>query len=347
MLGDGRRHLRTSLTSCVLFMSFEALQGCYDGALTHLRGGSRLLTDWRLARRGLADHLSQDSKSEIQDELVDDLGRMFARLDIQGLFVPPPFPMPKLPWKVIVPESFNSTQEARETWDFLMCGICQFYRMSIGHSQQNPKELLTKGWTETHEHYTAQLLQWRSAFQVIHAEEVRAGMIRTDSSTMLSVYYNLATILLAASVQHTEMLFDDYRALFAEIISRCNHLLSNTDDPTNTSRFTLDMGTILPLAITAIKCRDKEPRRQAIELLSSNARREGLYFDTIAVGRLCAWLSNIESVPEDTEQIPGSARYIVTYLNFNSEERWMAVQVTSSQVNEKGLYTYKEATFSL
>lgn len=63
------------------------------------------------------------------------------------------------------------------------------------------------------------------------------------------------------------MLFDEYTALFAEIISQCNHLLSNTDDPTNTSRYTLDIGTILPLAITAVKCRDKEIRRQVIALL--------------------------------------------------------------------------------
>ena len=78
-------------------MSFEALQGNYDGALTYLRGGSRLLTDWRLSPRGLAYDLSQDSQSEIQDGLLDDIWQMFARLDVQGLFIPPPFPMPELP----------------------------------------------------------------------------------------------------------------------------------------------------------------------------------------------------------------------------------------------------------
>jgi hypothetical protein len=227
-----------------------------------------------------------------------------------------------------------------------MCGICQFYRISVEPSVHNPKKLLTKDWTETHEHYTTQLLQWRSAFQVIHAEEVRAGMIRTDSSTMLSIYYNLAIILLAASVPHIEMLFDHCRALFAEIIFRCHQLLSNTDNPTNTSSFTLDMGTILPLAITAMKCRDKELHHQAIGLLWLRPRREGLCFETITVAHLCAWLSNIERVPEDTEQIPESARYIVTYLLFDSEERWMTTQVTSSQVNENGMHTFKETTLS-
>jgi hypothetical protein len=347
-LNDGRRHLRTSLTSCILFMCFEALRGNYDGSLAHLRGGTRLLADWRLARRGLASRLSQDSLSEIQDGLVDDLGRMFARLDVQGLFVPPTFPMPEVPWEdVMVVDEFASTQEAREVWDFLMQGIGQFYRQSLSHSQKNPEELLTPSWLEIHEHYTTQLLQWRTSFQVIHAEEVRAGMIRTDKSTMLSIYYNLATILLAACTQHTEMLFDEYTPLFAEIISRVNYLLSNTDDPTNTSRFTLDMGTILPLAITAMKCRDRKLRRQAIALLWSKPRREGLCFDTITVARLCAWLSSIESeCQEDAELIPESSRQIITHLHLSSEERWMAVQLTSSQMNENGTNAYRETTFS-
>jgi len=50
VLSDGRRHLRTSLTCSILFMSFEALQGNYDGALTHLRGSLR--TRYRRFRMG-------------------------------------------------------------------------------------------------------------------------------------------------------------------------------------------------------------------------------------------------------------------------------------------------------
>lgn len=350
LLSDGRRHLRTSLTSCILFMSFESLQGNYEASLTHLRGGTRLLTDWRLARRGLASRLSQDSLSEIQDGLVDDLGRLFARLDAQALFVPPPFPMPELPWEDVVhSESFDSTQEARESWDFLFCGIAQLYRQSVTISQQKPEELATPAWIEKHAHYTTQLLQWRSSFQVIFAEEVRNGAIRTDKSTMLSIYYNLATILLASSVQHTEMLYDEYNHLFAEIVAKANHLLTATDDPSNTSRFTLDVGTILPLLITAIKCRDRRIRRQAITLLWSNARREGLCFDTITVARLCAWLSSIEGEggkSDEGDVIPEERRQIITYLNLSSDERWMAVQLTSSVANGNGTHAYRETTFS-
>ncbi|KUJ23781.1 uncharacterized protein LY89DRAFT_2545 [Mollisia scopiformis] len=349
ILSDGRRHLRTSLTCCVLYMSFEALQGCYEGALTHLRGGSRLLADWRTARRGQSSRLSQDSLSEIQDGLVDDLGRMFARLDVQGLFVPPPFPMPESDWEdVVVAESFDSVQEARESFDFLMQGIGQFYRKSVAHSYQHPEKLTSPFWLHQHNHYSTQLDQWRTSFQVIFAQEVRAGDIMANSSDMLSIYFNVATVLLASSVEHTELLYDEYNELFAEIVTKAQQLIQSSEDPSNSSRFTLDMGTILPLMVTATKCRDRRIRRQAITLLWSKARREGLCYDTITVARLCAWLSSIEGdgIQDDAEPIPEARRYTISYMHLSSEERWLAVQLTSAMTNDSGNHTYRETTFS-
>lgn len=350
ILSDGRRHLRTSLTCCVLFMSFESLQGAYEGALTHLRGGSRLLADWRTARRGQSSRLSQDSLSEIQDGLIDDLGRMFARLDVQGLFVPPPFPMPESDWEdVIVADVFDSFQEARESFDFLMQGIGQFYRKSVAHTQsKHPERLTAPFWLHQHKHYSTQLDQWRTSFQVIFAKEVRAGDVRPEHSDMLSIYFNVATVLLASSIEHSEMLYDEYTDLFAEIITKAQQLIQSSEDPSNSSRYTLDMGTILPLMITATKCRDRKIRRQAIALLWSKARREGLCYDTITVARLCAWISSIEGegIQEDSEPIPESARYVVSYMHLSSEERWLAVQLTSAKVNEGGNHNFKETTFS-
>jgi hypothetical protein len=349
MLSDGRRHLRTSLTSCVLFMTFEALQGCYDGALTHLRGGSRLLADWRTARRGQSSRLSQDSLSEIQDGLVDDLGRMFARLDVQGLFVPPPFPMPESDWEdVVVAEQFDSVQEARESFDFLMQGIGQFYRKSVAHSQSHPERLNAPFWLHQHKHYSAQLDQWRLSFQRVFAEELRSGACTMDSSDMLSIYFNVATVLLATSLEHTELIYDEYTPLFAEIVTKAQQLIQSTEDPSNSSRFTLDMGTILPLMVTATKCRDRRIRRQAIAVLWSKARREGLCYDTITVARLCAWLSSIEGegIQEDSVPIPEAARYLISYMHLSSEERWLAVQLTSAVTNTSGNHTYRETTFS-
>jgi hypothetical protein len=173
---------------------------------------------------------------------------------------------------------------------------------------------------------------------------LKNGAVLTDTTNILSIYYNLATVLLASSVQHSEMLYDEFQPLFAEIITKSHQLITKPDEPTNTARFTLDMGTVLPLAITAIKCRDRRIRQQAIQLLWSKARREGLCFDTITVARLCSWLSQVEreGIQEESETIPESARYVVTYLHINSEERWLAVQLTSAVAREDGTLSYRE-----
>jgi hypothetical protein len=169
-----------------------------------------------------------------------------------------------------------------------------------------------------------------------------------DSSDMLSIYFNVATVLLASSLEHTEMLYDEYTALFSEIVTKAHQLIQSSEDPSNSSRFTLDMGTILPLMVTATKCRDRRIRRQAIALLWSKARREGLCYDTITVARLCAWLSSIEGdgVQEDSEPIPEAKRYWISYMHLSSEEHWLAVQLTSATTNDNGEHTFRETTFS-
>ncbi|RFU25098.1 hypothetical protein B7463_g11236, partial [Scytalidium lignicola] len=361
ILSDGRRHLRTSLTSCVLFMCLEALQGNYDQVVTHARGGSRLLGDWRTARRGLSSRLSQDSLSEIQDGLIDDLGRMFARLDVQALFAPPPCPgsyttsrddpqpTPSLyTEELVVPDTFDSTTEAREMWDFLMAGIVQFHRRSIYYRNRNPVELVSQWWIQQHDHYSTQLIRWRSAFQAVYAAEGHTSTTMPDETVMLSLYYNLASILLSTSCTHTEMVYEDFKPLFQEIVTKSNHLLTSSDNPATTSRFTLDLGTIIPLAFTAVKCRDRRIRRQAISLLWSKARREGLCFDTITIARVLAWILSIESegIPPDYDTIPETSRVLVNNVHFNPEERWLWVQLSCVGHNERFINGTRETTFS-
>jgi hypothetical protein len=257
--------------------------------------------------------------------------------------------MPESDWEdVVVAESFDSVQEARESWDFLMQGICQFYRKSVAHSQKNPEKLNSAFWLHQHNHYSTQLDQWRVSFQTIFAKELRAGSIVHESSDMLSIYFNVATVFLASSVEHTELLYDEYNELFAEIIAKAQQLIQSSEDPSNSSRFTLDMGTILPLLVTATKCRDRKIRRQAIALMWSKARREGLCYDTITVARLCAWLSSIEGdgIQEDSIPIPEAKRYTISYMHLSSEERWLAVQLTSAMTNDSGKHTFRETTFS-
>ncbi|RDW75808.1 hypothetical protein BP5796_06629 [Coleophoma crateriformis] len=359
LLADGRRHLRTSLTCCVLFMTLEALQGAYDGAVTHLRGGLRLLGDWRTARAGGQSRLSQDSLSEIQDDVIDDLGLMFARLDLQSLFLPPPCPgsciiarndpnpVPDLRVQdLAIPNTFSTIREAKETWDFLMAGIGQFYRKCIYYKNMEQEELRSTRVINQQATHQRQLDQWRNAFRAVRASECPSTTL-PDDLVLLSSYYSLSTILLASCLEDGEMVYDRFTNLFLDIVEEAQLLLASKN-PTTSSPFVLDLGTILPLGFTALKCRDRQIRRKAVNLLWSKARREGLCYDSIAIARVCAWITCLEGqgVDEVVEVIPESSRVTISNINFNPEERWFWIEVMYVKKDWNGVLRKRDTTFS-
>lgn len=57
--------------------------------------------------------------------------------------------------------------------------------------------------------------------------------------------------------------------------------------------FALDLGIVPPLFVVATKCRDRKLRREAIRLLMSSPRREGMW-DSLLSGRAATWIMEIE-----------------------------------------------------
>jgi hypothetical protein len=57
--------------------------------------------------------------------------------------------------------------------------------------------------------------------------------------------------------------------------------------------FALDLGIVAPLFVAATKCRERKLRREAIRLLMSSPRREGMW-DSILSGRVAQWIMEIE-----------------------------------------------------
>ncbi|KIN05124.1 hypothetical protein OIDMADRAFT_39518 [Oidiodendron maius Zn] len=57
--------------------------------------------------------------------------------------------------------------------------------------------------------------------------------------------------------------------------------------------FALDLGIVPPLFVVATKCRDRTLRREAIALLMSSPRREGMW-DSILCGKVGEWIMEVE-----------------------------------------------------
>ncbi|KIH88406.1 hypothetical protein SPBR_06521 [Sporothrix brasiliensis 5110] len=72
--------------------------------------------------------------------------------------------------------------------------------------------------------------------------------------------------------------------------------------------FSADLGIVPPLYVVATKSRDRVLRRQAIQLLRSSARREGMW-DSELAARIAMWVVNIEEEGEEAEFYEALQRY--------------------------------------
>jgi len=93
--------------------------------------------------------------------------------------------------------------------------------------------------------------------------------------------------------------------------------------------FALDLGIVAPLFVVATKCRDRKVRRDAIRLLLSSPRREGMW-DSILSGRVAEWLMFIEEDgmspfsqfgPASVEIVRDEMRVMVKEILFDLQKR--------------------------
>jgi len=107
--------------------------------------------------------------------------------------------------------------------------------------------------------------------------------------------------------------------------------------------FALDLGIVPPLFVVATKCRDRKLRREAIRLLLSSPRREGMW-DSILSGRVAQWIMEIEE--EDLsayegpwgraamETVPDEKRVMVKEILFDMQRREATLRCGTRGVRE-------------
>ena len=94
--------------------------------------------------------------------------------------------------------------------------------------------------------------------------------------------------------------------------------------------FALDLGIVPPLFVAATKCRDRRIRREAIRLLISSPRREGMW-DSILCGKVATWIMEVEEDglapfdpfdPQSFKQVVGEdQRVMVKEILFDLQQR--------------------------
>lgn len=294
-MSSTRESLRVALIACLIFTCLEFVRGHYQTAKTHLQNGLQLLNQLKVISRG-ANGTECPSLSR-NDQSVDGwLAEQFARLMLQSTLFGQGASMHKvarIERGPVQPVSFVSTSHARKCLDQLISeasSLAESYSIErAGSLQRLPSpEIL-----EEQSRIQYALAAWFTAYE---ASSSPSGITRDIASVMgfkiLHSYYLVARIMLSTCLRlDGEMAYDyhtqDFRAILlnswqlGEIVFNDAPGTKFAHDP-SIPPIVADMGWITPLYFTAIKCRVKAVRSEAIRFLSHGDCKEGIWDAALA-----------------------------------------------------------------
>jgi hypothetical protein len=294
-MSNTKASLRVALIACVIFTCLEFVRGHYQTAKSHLRNGLQLLGQLKIVARG-AQGTECPSLSR-NDQSVDGwLAEQFARLILQSTLFGQKLDtsnVAKIERGALQPVSFVSTSHARKCLDSLISeasALAERYSLERGASLQR---LPSPEILEQQSRIQYSLAAWFTAYE---ASSSPSGITRDIASVMgfkiLHSYYLVARIMLSTCLRlDGEMAYDyhtqDFRAIMlnswqlGEIVFNDAPGTRFAHDP-SIPPIVADMGWITPLYFTAIKCRVKEVRLEAIRFLSHGDCKEGIWDAALA-----------------------------------------------------------------
>lgn len=241
-----------------------------------------------------------------------------------------------------IPERFSSLIEARLAWDNLCERMIRFNeRLFSYQSPDSPMGILPPHLTTYGLGFKQQIEQWAVAFEPLLASRNAPGVSSQEKTAraILKMFQLMGHILFLMTFSASEMHFDNFHLFFKAIVDLGMEVVGDEERRAAAKRcpnpqtcvhrdtyaagpgepmlgpeftachikpsFSADLGIVPPLYVVATKCRNSLLRRQAIQLLRSSARREGMW-DSELTARIAMWIASIEEDASEDAQKPGS-----------------------------------------
>ena len=234
-----------------------------------------------------------------------------------------------------IPERFTSVMEARVTWDKLCERIFRFTETMFAHAQNGVMGVLPTSLQQYGISFKKDIEAWSKAFEHILASRTAPGISSQEKAAIavLKSFQIMTNILFMMTFSDSEMHFDNFTPYFKAIVDLALEVVGDEERRAAAKRcpdpsfchhqhrcqpdifgghayaarhikpsFSADLGIVPPLYVVATKCREPTIRRQAIQLLRSSARREGMW-DSELTARIGMWIAEIEE--EDFDLYPG------------------------------------------
>jgi len=226
-----------------------------------------------------------------------------------------------------IPERFLSSREARLSWDALVERIFRFTETMFSYVSNGPMGVLPASLRQHGISFKDQIQAWSNAYDHILASRTAPGVGSQEKAAIaaLKMAQIMSQVLFLMTFSASETQFDTFTPQFKAIIDLalevvgdeerraaakrcpdreyCQHPVDHWSESFGVGHeyaarhikpsFSADLGIVPPLFVVATKCRDPVLRRQAIQLLKSSSRREGMW-DSELAARIGVWIVSIE-----------------------------------------------------
>ncbi|KAK4237832.1 hypothetical protein C8A03DRAFT_15666 [Achaetomium macrosporum] len=235
-----------------------------------------------------------------------------------------------------IPDRFASVMEARVAWDKLCERILRFTEIMFAHAQNGVMGVLPTSLQHYGISFKTDIEAWSQAFDPILSSRTAPGVSSQEKAAIavLKMFQLMGKILFLMTFSDSEMHFDKFVPYFKGIVDLALEVVGDEERQAAAKRcpdpafcrhqhrcqpdifggheyaarhikpsFSADLGIVPPLFVVATKCREPHIRRQAIQLLRSSARREGMW-DSELAARIGIWIAEVEE--EDVDLFDGS-----------------------------------------
>lgn len=193
-----------------------------------------------------------------------------------------------------IPSQFLGLKEAGNALESVIRTWLRDWQITTEDGAQRPtKEHISL----VHSNYREKLLQWRTAFNKLHARLTQRKLpsAATHAICLIELHYTL--MYMYADIDHeaastNEMLWDVYKPEFQLMVKYAAGILNFdplSPEPSKQKKgkplFSPDVGILAPLSFIASRCRDPQTRRAAISLIRNANRKEGFWTSEAAATR--------------------------------------------------------------
>jgi hypothetical protein len=328
---------RTALILCLLTICFEALNGDMQSALEQIRNGLKLIKEWR--KSPTASGSEPRSSLKMQSPGTKELVRAFNFLDNNSIMIMNAIPVMGVDTANSVedvPQYFLSFEDARDQFEVLasrmlhwIASVYVWGAEEKDEAKRRIKPAPPKVLKEQREKFLEKFRNWRFAFQPLWLDS-QSTVNNKNFMTALALELRFKAINTCLFGDHFlgDTVYDALTSHFREIVDLAKIFVKQEKLQSDSQRamFTFDDPFISSVYIVILKCREPSLRREAIALLQSHPRRDGV-MDSTLMAKIGTMQMNIEEAESEGGYIPEHARI-------------RGIKTTTDMVNRTGRMKY-------